>query len=133
MTNAVGASANQERTYLHEQAARVESSRLRLLYENHEFNVPASVDPGDPLATIIDHSAACTCVDAAFSTVTRAQRVVIQNNSAGVDIQVYFNALTNHPVTVHNGETLDWDYVETTGLWIRNIAGVVCDVRIVLV
>ena len=120
-----------ERSYLHEQAARAEAGRLRKVYECHEFNIPILTD-GVSLATVVDHSAACSCLDAAFASLTLAQRVSV-SNLGSISCQVTFNDDGNHKVTVGDGETLDWNFVEVGSLYLWNAsASVVVPVRIVL-
>lgn len=123
-----------ERAYLHEQAARAEAGRLRKVYECHEFNIPTDT-AGEPLQTVTlnqSHVADCTCGEGAFLKLTLAQRVAI-SNLGSISCQVAFNAATNHKVTVGDGETLDWNFVEVGSLYLWNGSGsVVIPVRIVL-
>jgi len=63
---------------------------------------------------------------------TLAQRVVI-SNLGGISCQASFNAVTNHKVTVGDGETLDWNFVEVGSIYLWNASGsIVVPVRIVL-
>lgn len=107
-----------EKAYLYEQSVRQQAGRLRTVYENHEFNIPTQT-AGDPLETVVNHSTQCSCGTGAFLLLTRVQRVVV-SNLGDVLCKVAFNASSNHQVTVYDGETLDWDYVEVSGLWLWN-------------
>jgi hypothetical protein len=122
-----------ERAYLHEQAARAEAGRLRKAYECHEFNLQillAGLSLVDPL--LVNHATSCSCGLGAFLNVTLAQRVAISNLGAA-SIRVAFNAATNHKVTVGDGETLDWNFVEVGSLYLWSAPGsVIVPLRIVL-
>ena len=123
-----------ERVHIHEQAARAEAGRLRKAYECHQFNIPVSTVGVSltvvPLGGV--HTVNCTCGEAAFFRLTLAQRVAISNLGT-ISCQVAFNAATNHKVTVGDGETLDWNFVEVGSLYLWNTSGsVVIPVRIVL-
>lgn len=118
--------------YLWERVARQGGARLSTIYENHEFDIPGLSDSVS-LAAVVDHEADCSCgrADAGFDLIPRAAQVSIRNRGTAV-IGVQFNAATGDLVTVEDGESLYWTFVETVGLYLTNASASPQTVRIAL-
>lgn len=120
------------RSVLHEEAQRVQASRLVSLYESHELTL-ASPLTNVSLPAAVNHATSCTCGRAAggFDLVPRAQRVTIRNMGTGT-IQVRLGSSTADRTSLDAGEYLDWAFLELLALYFTNPSGIAVPIRVTL-
>lgn len=130
------------RANLHEEAARVEASRLVRVYESHEFDLAGAISSPTSIRTIVTHSSGCSCArtSGAFGLITRAQRVAIRNvgqagGSAGPVTVRIVGLVTDQTnidlVTVDPGEYADWNMMEIEDI-LFTTPGVATRVRVLM-
>ena len=110
------------RAVLHEEAQRVNASRLVKVYENHEISLP-SPSTDQPLSTFVHTAGGCTCNRAAFDLIERAQTLFIRNRGSGA-VSFRFNDLLEDPITLEAGEYLQFNWLEITEIYMTNASGV---------
>lgn len=123
------------RAVLHEEAMRVEASRLAANYEVHEFTVP-SPTTAVSIKTVVNHATSCSCGRASgpFAIVPRAQSVKVQNRArvGNPVVSFLFNATTGDPWTSDTSTENDWLEILTTDVFVTNQSGVGVPVRVIL-
>lgn len=135
------------RANLHEEAARVNASRLVRVYEAHEFDIAGAISTAKSIrdGAFLNHATSCSCARAsgAFGLIGRAQRLTVRNvgqdaGSAGRVVLQVVSILgtttvdTNiDKVTLDAGEFMDWNMSEIEDIFFTT-PGVATRVRITL-
>lgn len=120
------------RDVLYERATRAQAMRLSEAYEEHEFDIPG-LTAAESIKTVVNHATNCSCQRASgpFAIVRLVSRAAIRNLAVG-PVQVRFGAADADPVTIDDGETLDWDFAEFADLFLTNDSALPRLVRISL-
>src|SRR5437899_3044321 len=108
------------RAVLHEEAQRVQASRLVRTYESHEFSIPTPLLSPTSInsLTVVNHAISCTCgrsnsggAKAAFFLCPFVQRLLIRNLGSG-PLLFRMDDVAADAFTVDAGEYSDLDVME---------------------